>query len=144
MSLLDAFASLTSQAGRSEDAPTAQQHTGATQALLEHFSEQPGGLGGLLNQFRANGMDSHVASWLSPQANQPVAPQQVEQTLGSDHLSAIAAKAGLSPEIAKVVLAAALPILISHLSHGSGELPQQASQGGGLTGLAESLFSRAL
>ena len=144
MSLLDAFSSLTSQAGRSQDAPTAEQHTTATQALLQHFSEQPGGLGGLLNQFRANGMGSHVDSWLSPQANQPVAPQQVEQTIGSDQLSSIAARAGISPEIAKVALAAALPMLISHLSHGSGELPQQAAQGSGLTGLAESLFSRAL
>ncbi|RRA48214.1 YidB family protein [Acidipila sp. EB88] len=145
MSLFNAFSSLVGQLGSENTAqPSAEQHTAATQALVQQFSSQPGGLSGLLNQFRQNGMGGHVDSWLGSQPNQPVQPQQVEQTLGPDMLQNIAQRAGISPEVAKLALATALPMLISHLSNGSGQLPAQANQGGGLAGLAESLFSRAV
>lgn len=144
MSLFNAFSSLLGQSSAGGDAqPTQDQHVSTTQALMQHFSGQPGGLSGLLEQFRANGMGSHVDSWTGPQPNQPLQPQQVEQGMGPDAITSIAERAGISPGMAKVALATALPMLISHLSQGSGQLPQQA-QGGGLTGLAESLFSRAL
>lgn len=142
MNLLTDFVGRSASTGQGQ--PTTQQHASITQALLEHFSQQSGGLGAAADQFRQNGMGSYVDSWLGPQANQPLAPQQVEQGLGSDQLASIAQRAGINPELAKVALAVALPMLMSHLAHGSGQLPMQASETSGLAGLAQSLFSREL
>jgi uncharacterized protein YidB (DUF937 family) len=145
MSFMNIITSFISQSTNSASTPpSVQDHASATQALMQHFSEQPGGLGALANQFRQNGMASHVDSWLSPQANQPLEPQQVEQGLGGDALQSIAQRAGVSPTVIKLALATALPLLMSHLAHGSGELPAQASEGTGLAGMAQSLFSHEL
>jgi uncharacterized protein YidB (DUF937 family) len=147
MSLFQTFTSLlspTPDAGQ----PTPEQHASIAQALLQHAGQQPGGLTGILDQFRQNGLGQHADSWLRAQpATQPaqsLQPQQVEQGLGAEAIQSIAQRAGLSPEMAKIALATALPLLISHLSRGSGQLPAQAGSGSGLAGLAESLFSRAL
>ena len=147
MSLFQSFTSLLGQ-NAGEGQPTPEQHTSIAQALLQHAGQQPGGLTGILDQFRQNGMGQHADSWLSTQPGaqpaQSLQPQQVEQGLGSEGIQSIAQRAGLSPEMAKIALATALPLLISHLSGGSGQLPAQAGSGSGLAGLAEGLFSRAL
>jgi uncharacterized protein YidB (DUF937 family) len=110
MSFMNIITSFISQSTNSASTPpSVQDHASATQALMQHFSEQPGGLGALANQFRQNGMASHVDSWLSPQANQPLEPQQVEQGLGGDALQSIAQRAGVSPTVIKLALATALP-----------------------------------
>ncbi len=149
MSLFNAFTSLLGQSGgASAGQPTADEHSSVAQAFLQHAGSQPGGLTGILDQFRQNGMGEHVNNWMSTapgtQPTQPVQPQQVEQGLGTDGIQSIAQRAGISPEMTKLALAAALPMLMSHLSQGSGQLSPQASSGSGLAGLAESLFSRAL
>lgn len=147
MSFLSALSSLVGQGSPAGgEQPTPEQHASAAQALMQHFSAQPGGLGGLVDQFRQNGMGQHVDNWMGSQPGtqptQAIAPQQVEQGLGGGALESIAQRAGMSPELTKIALATALPMLMSHLSNGSGQLPTQS--GGGLAGLAESLFSRAL
>ncbi len=145
MSFMNILTSLAGQGGGMQASP--EQHASVTQSLLSHFSNQPGGLSGLANQFRQNGMGEHVDGWLNSQPGQPpqaLQPQQVEQGMGQDQIQSVAQHAGISPEIAKIALAAALPMLMSHLSQGSGQLPQQATSGSGLAGLAQSLFSRAL
>ncbi len=144
MSFLNA---ITAFAGGGAGQPSPTEHTSAVQALLQHFSGQPGGLGGMVDQFHQNGMGQHVDNWMSSQPgsqpSQQIAPQQVEQGLGGSAVESIAQRAGLSPEMTKMALATALPLLMSHLSGGSGQLPAQAG-GSGLSSLAEGLFSRAL
>ncbi len=145
MSFMNVLSSLAGQAGVGQ--PTQEQHASITQALMQHFGSQPGGLTGMADQFRQNGMGQHVDSWMSTQpGEQPrsIEPQQVEQGMGQDGVQAVAQRAGVNPEFAKIALAAALPMLMSHLSQGSGSLPEQANSGGGLAGLAEGLFSRGL
>ncbi len=147
MSLFQTFTSLLGQnAGAGQ--PTPEQHASVAQTLLQHAGGQPGGLTGILDQFRQNGMGQHADSWLGTQPGaqpaQSLQPQQVEQGLGADGVQSIAQRAGLSPEMARIALATALPLLVSHLSHGSGQLPAQAGSGSGLAGLAEGLLSRAL
>lgn len=146
MSFMNALSAFAGASG--ENQPSTEQHASVAQAFLQHFSGQPGGLSGVVNQFHQQGMGPHVDSWLSTQPgsqpSQAVQPQQVEQALGQDQVQSIAQRAGVSSEMAKVALAAALPMLMSHLSQGSGQLPSQAGSGGGLAGMAESLFSRAL
>ena len=140
MSFLSALSTF---AGQSQQ-PISDEHAGVAQALVAHAQGQPGGLAGILDQFRQNGMAQHVQSWLGAQPNQAIEGSQVEQGLGPGAIESIAAKAGLSPAVAKTALAVALPMLISHLAQGSGQLPEQATSGGGLAAMAEGLFSRAL
>ncbi len=145
MSFMNVLSSLAGQSGAGQ--PSQEQHSSIAQALMQHFGSQPGGLTGLADQFRQNGMGQHVDSWMSTQpGEQPrsIEPQQVEQGMGPEGVQAVAQRAGVNPELAKLALAAALPMLMSHLSQGSGRLPEQASTGGGLAGLAQSLFSRGL
>ena len=148
MSFMNAITSLLGQSSGGEQQVSPEQHSSAAQALVQHFDTQPGGLSGLVNQFRQNGMGGHVDNWMSSQPgsqpSQQIAPNQVEQGLGGDALQSIAGRAGMSPEMTKIALAAALPMLMSHFSGGAGQLPAQANQGGGLAGLAEGLFSRVL
>ena len=148
MGFMNAITSLIGQSSGGDQPVSPEQHASAAQALVQHFDGQPGGLSTLVNQFRQNGMGGHVDSWMNAQpgsqAPQQMAPQQVEQGLGGGALESIASRAGMSPEMTKIALAAALPMLMSHFAGGSGQLPAQASQPGGLAGLAEGLFSRVL
>jgi uncharacterized protein YidB (DUF937 family) len=120
------------------------QHASVLQALLQQASSQPNGLAGLLDNFRQNGMGQHVDSWMGPQQNQGITPQQAEQGVGKPAVQAVSQKTGLGEDAVKATIAAALPVLISHLAHGSGQLPSQAASGGGLAGIAENLLSRAV
>ncbi len=144
MNVLSSFAGQ-AQSGGAQASP--EQHASILQSLFQHFGSQPGGLSGVADQFRQNGMGSHVDSWMNTQPGespQQLKPEQVEQGLGQEHVESIAQHAGVSSGFAKVALAAALPMLMAHLSQGSGQLPQQAASGSGLAGLAQGLFSRAL
>ncbi len=148
MSFMNVLTSLVGQSSGGAQQISPEQHASAAQALVQHFDSQPGGLSGLVSQFRQNGMGGHVDNWMNSQPgsqpSQQIAPQQVEQGLGGDALQSIASRAGMSPDITKVALAAALPMLMSHFAGGAGQLPAQANQGGGLASLAEGLFSRVL
>ncbi len=148
MSFMNALTSMLGQSSGGEQQVSPEQHSSAAQALIQHFDSQPGGLSGLVDHFRQNGMGSHVDSWMSTepgsQPSQQVAPQQVEQGLGGGALQSIASRAGMSPEVTKIALAAALPMLMSHFAGGSGQLPSQAGQGGGLASLAQGFFSHGL
>lgn len=140
MGILSALSSLGGGSGQ----PSPDQHASVLQALLHEAGSQPNGLSGLLDNFRQNGMDQHVESWLGPQQNQSLTPQQAEQGVGTQTVQAVSQKTGLGEDAVKVAIAAALPMLISHLAHGSGQLPAQATNGGGLSGLAENLLKRAV
>ncbi len=137
MSLLDSLQALSGGGGNAAGG----DHVAVTQALVQEADQHPGGLAGLLDKFRQNGMEGHVNSWLSPGANQNVTPDQVQQGMGSDMITRIAERAGISPTVAKVGLAVALPMLVSHLSQGG---QQQVPGQGGLAGMASKLLGRAL
>ncbi len=143
MSFMNVLSSFAGQGGTSQATP--EQHASIVQSLLQHFSGQPGGLSSVTDQFRQNGMGNHVDSWMNSQPGQQpqqLQPDQVEQGLGQQHVDAIAQHAGVSSGMVKAALAFGLPMLMSHLFQGSGALPQQATSGGGLAGLAQGLFSR--
>jgi uncharacterized protein YidB (DUF937 family) len=127
MGLLDA---LTSIAGGASP-----EHHGVADALSQVMQEHPGGMDGLLNQLKQNGLADQVQSWVSPGTNQAVSPAQVQQGLGASTLENIAQRAGISPQVASGVIAVVLPLVVSHLSNGG-----QAQQSGGLAGLASQIF----
>lgn len=108
--------------------------------FLEAVQEHPGGLGAVLGAFRNNGMGDH-ADQMASGAQPQISPDQVHQGLnGTGLLEQTASKAGVSPEVAKMALAAILPMLMAHVAQ-NGQNPNQVS-GGGLGSLAGSFLSR--
>jgi len=75
-----------------------------------------GGLAGLVQAFQKNGLGEIVNSWVSTGQNLSVTPNQIEQGLGSDLLTQLAGKAGLSSGAASSQLAGLLPDLIDKLT----------------------------
>jgi uncharacterized protein YidB (DUF937 family) len=92
-----------------------------------------GGLGGLLGKFQSAGLGDKAQSWVGTGSNEAVSGDEVEQALGSDAISQLAAKTGMSAGQAKDGLASMLPGLIDKLTPG-GQLPT-----GGLGGLMKGL-----
>ena len=123
MGLLDAIESM---AGQGNGSPNAKVAGGLMEALDEH----PGGLAGVVESFRNNGMEDHVQNWATGQ-QQTATPEQVQQGLGNTGLiDRVAAKAGVSPETARIAMAALLPIVISHFTSGGQQAPPQSGFGG--------------
>jgi uncharacterized protein YidB (DUF937 family) len=129
MGLLDALTSIAG--GASPD------HHGVADALSQVMQEHPGGMDGILNQLKQNGLGEQVQSWVNPGENKAISPDQVQQGLGGSMLENIAQRAGISPTVASGVLAVVLPLVVSHLSGNSGQQPTQQA---GLAGLASKIF----
>lgn len=122
MGLLDAIENAAGQGGGAN----AKVAGGLMQALDEH----PGGLAGVLQHFQQNGMGDQVQNWASGQETSAT-PEQVQQSLGNtDFIDRVAAKAGVSPETAKVAMATVLPLVISHFTSGGQQAPPQSGFGG--------------
>ena len=136
MGLLD---SIEGMVGGAQGAPASEQGRVAG-SFLQTVGEHPGGLGGVMDMFRNQGMEQHVNGWSNGQMQQAT-PEQVQTGLGgSGLLEQTAQRAGVSPEVAKVALAAALPMIMSHMTQGGQGVPSQGEFGG----LAGSLLSRFL
>ncbi len=111
-------------------------------SFLQQANEHPGGLGGIMDMFRNNGMGQHVDGWQNGQVQQAT-PEQVQNGLGGGMLESIAQRAGVSPTVAKMALAAALPMIMAHMTNGGQQAPPSAGSGE-FGGLAGSLLSRIL
>jgi len=66
-------------------------------------------IGGFLDRFKAAGFAAEVASWLGGTEVVPLSGQEVEETLGSDVISEIANKAGVSKSFAGTIMGYAIP-----------------------------------
>jgi uncharacterized protein YidB (DUF937 family) len=84
-------------------------------------------------------MSEHVQNWSNGQ--QAASPEQIQQGLGSTGLiDQVAGKSGVSPEVAKIAMAATLPMVISHFTQGG----QQAAPQSGFGGMASQVLGRFL
>ena len=128
MGLLDA---LTSIAGGASP-----EHKGVADALSQVMQEHPGGMDGILNQLKQNGLGQQVQSWVNPGENQGISPEQVHQGFGTEMVNNIAQRAGISPAVATGVISVVLPLVVSHFAGNT-----QTAQSGGLAGLASKLFT---
>ncbi len=132
MGILDMVEGFAGQQGNTNP----QVAHGMMQALDEH----PGGLAGVLENFKSNGMDQHVQNWSSGQQS-TASPEQIQQGLGNTGLiDNVAQKAGVSSEVAKMAMAAMLPMIISHFTQGG----QQAAPQSGFGGMASQVLGRFL
>jgi uncharacterized protein YidB (DUF937 family) len=94
--------------------------------LLQMIQNQPGGLHGLVQSFHDKGMGGLVSSWISSGPNPPISGDQVHQVLGSDRVKALAAKAGISPDVAGTAIAQILPSLVDKLTP-NGSVPDHSN-----------------
>lgn len=81
-----------------------------------------GGLGDLLDQFRSAGHAQKADSWISAGQNEPIAENELEQTLGSDLIDRLTQQTGLDRTELLRRLAQTLPEAVDKLTPG-GQLP---------------------
>lgn len=142
MGLMDMVTQMAGQFGGAQGDPKAS----VTGGLMEAVQNQPGGVGGLVQQFQQNGMGGLVQQWMGGNTT-PAAPDEVERGLGGTGLiQTIAEKTGLSPTIVKVGLAVAVPVLIHHY-FSNGHVNEQGQQTGPQPesgGVLQSILGRIL
>ena len=97
---------------------------GAEMALVVNgLIEKHGGLGGMIEQLRTQGLGDAVKSWVSTGPNMPIAPDQVHQAFGPDTINQLAAKLGMTPAELSAKLATALPQIVDKMTP-AGVVPQ--------------------
>ena len=100
---------------------------------------QSGGLQGLMNKFAQQGHGDTFASWVGTGENQPISGDQIQKVLGSEQVSALAAKLGVDPAQASHFLAQYLPKIVDKLTP-AGKIDPNADHQQGLASLLPSLL----
>ena len=132
MGLLDSIAGMAGQAMSSGGGNSALM-----QGVLGMLQNHEGGIGGLVQQFKDKGLGDIASSWVGKGDNLPVSGEQLQSVLGSDVVSGMAAKFGISQDqIAKF-----LPQVVDKLT------PNGAVESGGLDagkalGMLQGLFNK--
>jgi uncharacterized protein YidB (DUF937 family) len=104
------------------------------------IQSQPGGLGGLLNQFKSAGLGEHADSWVGTGANKTVSGDQINSALGSSNIAAMAQKLGINPQMAGTALAALLPVIIDQMTP-KGQVDHTADLGSTLAALKAKMMA---
>jgi uncharacterized protein YidB (DUF937 family) len=122
-----------------QTAQSGRQASSLVQGVLDLLDDpEVGGLSGLAQGFQKQGLGDVVSSWIGTGANRSVSAEQVTQALGSDRVSQVAQRAGLSSAAAPGILAAVLPALIDKLTP-DGQVPPRAQLADRGKGLVESV-----
>lgn len=130
MGLMDSLESFAAQSMTNSNSESARVAGGLMEALEQH----PGGLGSILQNFRNNGLGAHVDAMQNGQTPQ-VSPADVQTGLqGTSLINSVAAKAGVSPEVAQAALSTVLPMVMAHFAQ-NGEAPSGGMLGGLLSRL---------
>jgi uncharacterized protein YidB (DUF937 family) len=101
---------------------------------------QTGGLSGLAQIFKDNGLGDAMSSWISTGRNLPVSADQIKHVLGMDQIQQISKNAGVPEEEASKGLAGLLPEIIDKLTP-EGKVPESDMLAQGLNILKNKLFS---
>jgi uncharacterized protein YidB (DUF937 family) len=97
---------------------------GAEMAVVVNgLIQKHGGLGGMLEELRTRGLGDAVKSWVSTGPNLPIAPDQVHQAFGSDTMTQLAAKLGMTPAELSAKIATVLPQVVDKMTP-AGVVPQ--------------------
>ena len=81
-----------------------------------------GGLKDLLDRFRQGGQEDKAQSWVAKGPNKPIAPQELEQTLGEERIEWLMEQTGLPRDELLSGLSSELPNAIDELTP-DGQLP---------------------
>jgi uncharacterized protein YidB (DUF937 family) len=113
----------------------AGQQAGLVGSVLSMLAgPQQGGLQGLLQTMKEQGLGGVAASWVGTGPNQGISPGQVQQILGNQKLRDLAARHGLDPDEVGARLAQILPVAVDKMTPG-GTLPAAGGLGDLLKGL---------
>ena len=88
---------------------------GMAQIAMEMFNSY-GGVGGLMEKFKAGGLGDAAASWIGTGENIAVSPDQISNVLGEGAIADMAAKFGLTPEVLSAQIAEHLPTVVDKLT----------------------------
>ncbi|MBA3695593.1 MAG: DUF937 domain-containing protein [Methylotenera sp.] len=91
------------------------QEGNMAQVAIDLFN-QNGGVEGILEKFRENGLAQQAASWVGSGENLSVTPEQVARVLGEGEIAQMAAKFGLTPEFISNKIAEHLPAIVDKLT----------------------------
>jgi uncharacterized protein YidB (DUF937 family) len=132
--LLNSVTGASSGVGQ-DPAAAAQGVQGVQELIAQH-----GGVDGLLSKLRQAGLGNVVDSWVSTGENKPVEPQQLANALGPDSVAHLSGATGLSIQSLVPMLAAILPMVVSHVTPTGqapkpGEAADQPDLGGLIGGL---------
>jgi len=89
---------------------------------LEFINNQPGGLNGLIEKFKAGGAGDIIGSWVGNGENQPISADTLQNVLGSDVVGSLASKVDIDPSQASSILAQVLPHVVNGATP-NGEVP---------------------
>ena len=110
------------------------------------MNNQPGGLNGLIQQFKDKGAGDIISSWVGNGENQPISPDTLHNVLGSDAVTSIASKAGIAPEQVTGLLSQVLPHVVNAATP-EGEVPAEGQLNSttvlGALGSLTSLFGKS-
>jgi uncharacterized protein YidB (DUF937 family) len=122
MGLLDDFVR---NLGVDEPAAAQPQSRELIDGVLEMLtSSEGGGLAGFAKLFEKQGLGALVSSWIGTGQNEPIASGDLARALGSERISALAARGGIAPSDAAALLARIVPALIDKLTP-AGRAPAQ-------------------
>ena len=134
MGFMDEIGALTGQGAGGDQAKVAG-------GLMQTLEQHPGGIQGMIDSFKQNGMEQHVNQWGSG-ATQTATPEQVQHGLGGTGIiEQTAQHAGMSPQMVQMAMATVLPMVMRHFAPGGQAAPQGQGQFGGM---AQQLLSRFL
>jgi len=85
-------------------------------SVVGDILEKHGGVQGVVDEFEKKGLGATVRSWVSTGPNQPVSPDEVQNTLGPDLLQQLSAKSGLSVQELTQKLTQVLPQTVDKLT----------------------------
>ena len=108
-------------------------------AALGGLLTQNGGLQGLIGKFTQAGQGDAASSWVGMGENKAISSDQIQKVLGSDQVSAVAAKLGIDPAQASSFLAEYLPKIVDKLTP-AGKVDPAADHQQGLASLLPSLL----
>ena len=92
--------------------------------VVNSLIQQHGGVQGILTQLEQQGLGGVARSWISTGANQPISAGQVHEAFGTDMISQLAAKVGLTPQELTQKLSQVLPTAIDKLTP-NGTIPSK-------------------
>ena len=93
--------------------------------MAMQWVKRSGGVSSVLDRFQQKGYSQQAASWVSTGENESIAPQAINQVVGSDELSRLSQQLGVGADDVASGMAHILPQVVSHLTP-QGEVPLDA------------------
>jgi uncharacterized protein YidB (DUF937 family) len=97
----------------------------ATEHAVRSGQQNPtGGLDALINQFKQNGLESVIKSWIGTGKNEAISPPQLCQALGQEKIDDLSRQTGAPQDDLLSQLSKYLPGVIDRLTP-NGQLPNE-------------------